>query len=307
MPSPNIIEFLTKQKFSCYDLANNMTQGRASSIIVVNERHSYQRCTFKKRGKTCVLYPYWAEAGMVTTLTLPFDTDATALQRAPHVFGDHDTENFNPTPSSDDETDTDIGFTNVVSIPTFVSGTMIATQQEQREVETPSVDDLVLAKDDGLQPLCWTGQHTVTAQDSLAPIWIQANTSGTDNDLMVSPEHRILLSDYLADLLFSEQDVLVSAKELMNDKKNTRCVGCDVTYVQLMFDRHQIVCSTGLETKSYLPEPQATKSFDPAVVDDIYTLFFKIDPNTGLGCSPTARRVLPPFDVIVLRNAQAAA
>ena len=108
-------------------------------------------------------------------------------------------------------------------------------------------------QDDGLQPLRWIGQRTVAAQDNFAPIRIRANTFGTHDDLMVSPEHRVLIRDNIAELLFGEQEILVSAKDLVNDRSVTRCIGGDVTYVHLMFDRHQVV--------SY-PDQQLLKALD---------------------------------------------
>lgn len=86
---------------------------------------------------------------------------------------------------------------------------------------------------------------------------------------MLSPEHHILIRDNLAELLFREQEVLVSAEDLVNDRSVTRCEGGDVTYVHLMFDRHQAVYSAGLATESFLPGPQTTKSFERNVVEEI--------------------------------------
>ena len=239
---------------------------------------------------------------LATGQTISLNADGTI-----NILGDGDTEDFNFTYTVDNGTNTDIGFVNVSSIPCFVAGTLIATELGQRSVETILLGDLVMTKDDGLQPLRWIGQRTVAAQDNFAPIRIRANTFGTHDDLMVSPEHRILIRDNLAELLFGEQEVLVSAKDLVNDKSVTRCVGGEVTYVHLMFDRHQVVYSAGLATESFLPGPQTTKSFERKVVEEICTLFPEIDPDTGLGYSPAARRILRHFEAQLLRKVQDAA
>jgi hypothetical protein len=234
-----------------------------------------------------------------TGQTISLNADGTI-----NILGDGDTEDFNFTYTVDNGTNTDTGFVNVSSIPCFVAGTLIATEQGQRSVETLLLGDLVMTKDDGLQPLRWIGQRTVAAQDNFAPIRIRANTFGTHDDLMVSPEHRVLIRDNFAELLFGEQEVLVSAKDLVNDRSVTRCVGGNVTYVHLMFDRHQVVYSAGLATESFLPGPQTTKSFERDVVEEICTLFPEIDPDTGLGYSPAARRILRHFEAKLLRNSQ---
>jgi hypothetical protein len=221
-----------------------------------------------------------------------------------NLLGDGDVEDFNFTYTVDDGTNSDTGFVNVSSIPCFVAGTLISTDQGQRDVETLALGDLVLTKDDGLQPLRWIGQRTVAAQDNFAPIRINANTFGQHDELMVSPEHRVLIKDNLAELLFGESEVLVSAKDLVNDKSVTRRVGGEVTYVHLMFDRHQVVYSAGLATESFLPGPQTTKSFERSVVEEICTLFPEIDPDTGLGYSPAARRILRKYEAQLLQKAQ---
>lgn len=239
-----------------------------------------------------------------TGQTISLNADGTI-----NILGDGDpnADDFNFTYTIDDGTNTDVGFVNVSSIPCFVAGTLIATEQGQRSVESILLGDLVMTKDDGLQPLRWIGQRTVAAQENFAPIRIRANTFGTHDDLMVSPEHRILIRDNLAELLFGEQEVLVSAKDLVNDKSVTRCVGGEVTYVHLMFDRHQVVYSAGLATESFLPGPQTTKSFERKVVEEICTLFPEIDPDTGLGYSPAARRILQHFEAQLLHKVQDAA
>ena len=237
-----------------------------------------------------------------TGQTISLNADGTI-----NIVGDGDAEDFNFTYTIANSSNSDTGFVNVSSIPCFVAGTLIATDQGQRRVETLSLGDLINTKDDGLQPLRWIGQRTVAAKDNFAPIHIRANTFGTHDDLMVSPEHRILIRDNLAELLFGEQEVLVAAKDLVNDKTVRRCVGDEVTYVHLMFDQHQVVYSAGLATESFLPGPQTTKSFEPEIVDEICSLFPEIDPETGLGYSPAARRVLRHFEAKLLRDARTAA
>ena len=145
-----------------------------------------------------------------TGQTVSLNADGTV-----NILGDGDVESFNFTYTIDNGTDTDIGIVNVSSIPCFVAGTLITTELGQRNVETLVLGDLILTKDDGLQPLRWKGQRTVAAEDNFAPIRIRANTFGSHDDLMVSPEHWILIRDNLAELLFGEQEVLVSAKDLV--------------------------------------------------------------------------------------------
>ena len=241
------------------------------------------------------------------TITLP--TGQTVRLNADGTFtvtGDGDVENFNFTYMIDNGVDTDVGFVNATGVPCFVAGTMIATPDGERAAETLKPGDLVLTQDDGPQPLRWIGTRQVAATGDFAPIHIRANTFGAHRDLLVSPLHRVLIRDNLAELLFGEAEVLVAARDLVNDRSVSRRAGGEVTYVHLLFDRHQVVFSEGLETESFLPGPQTTKSFEREVVEEIYAIFPEIDPETGQGYSPSARRTLKRYEADLLRASKVA-
>ena len=241
------------------------------------------------------------------TITLP--TGQTVRLNADGTFtitGDGDVENFNFTYTIDNGVDTDVGFVNATGVPCFVAGTMIATPDGERPAETLQPGDLVLTQDDGPQPLRWIGTRQVEATGDFAPIHIRANTFGVHRDLLVSPLHRVLIRDNLAELLFGEAEVLVAARDLVNDRSVCRKAGGQVTYVHLLFDRHQVVFSEGLETESFLPGPQTTKSFEREVVEEICAIFPEIDPETGKGYSPSARRTLKRFEANLLRASKVA-
>ena len=222
------------------------------------------------------------------------------------VLGDGDTENFNFTYTTTNGNDTDVGYVNASSVPCFVAGTLIATPEGERPAETLRPGDLVLTQDEGAQPLRWIGTRTVPAAGEFAPIYIRANTFGTHRDLLLSPLHRVLIRDSLAALLFGEDEVLIAARDLVNDRSVLRKPGGDVTYVHLMFDRHQVVFSEGLATESFLPGPQTARSFESEIVAELSALFPELDPHTGGGYSPAARRTLRRFEADLFRATQAA-
>ena len=117
----------------------------------------------------------------------------------------------------------------------------------------------------------------------MAPIHIRANALGTHGELKVSPQHRILIRDVLAELMFGHAEVLVAAKDLVNDRSIRTVEGGEVEYVHLLFDRHQVIYSEGLETESFLPGPQTTQSFEAEIVEEICTIFPELDLATGHG------------------------
>lgn len=194
----------------------------------------------------------------------------------------------------------DTGFVTVDTIPCFVAGTMIQTADGLRAVETLTPGDMVMTRDDGLQPVRWIGQRTVAATGKLAPIRIEANVLGTHGALMLSPLHRVLIKDAVAELLFGEDEVLVAARDLVNDRTIRPVEGGEVTYVHVMFDQHQVIYSEGLATESFLPGPQTTKSFEAEIVEEISTIFPELNVQTGEGYGPAARPLLKRFEAETL-------
>ena len=221
------------------------------------------------------------------------------------VDGDEELANFTYTIS--DGTDTDVGFVTVNTVPCFVAGTLIRTPGGEVPVERLQPGDLVLTHDNGPQMLRWIGQRRVAAEGKHAPIRIAAHSFGVHRTLMVSPQHRILIRDSLSELLFGEPEVLVAAKHLLNDRTVTRQVGGHVDYVHLLFDEHQVIFSEGLATESFLPGPQTTDGFELEVLEEIISIFPELDPRTGEGYGPSARRTLKEFEAMVLMSGAVAA
>jgi hypothetical protein len=152
----------------------------------------------------------------------------------------------------------------------------------------------------------WIGVREVDAIGAMAPIRIRAGTFGPHETLLVSPQHRVLVRDSQAEMLFGESEVLVAAKDLVNGTSVRRVEGGKVTYVHILFDRHQVVWSAGLATESFLPGPQTTSLFDAAIVAEITAIFPQLDPSTGAGYGPSARRTLKEFEARVLFGEAAA-
>src|SRR6056297_2625673 len=90
----------------------------------------------------------------------------------------------------------------------FTAGTMIDTPLGPRPVERLAAGDAVLTLDHGAQPLLWAGGSAfdaaaLRARPRLTPIRIPAGALGPGNlsrDTLVSPQHRLLLRDWRAEL-----------------------------------------------------------------------------------------------------------
>jgi len=237
------------------------------------------------------------------TVTLP--TGQTVKLNADGTFDittddDFETSSFNygikSIGSDGTVLETDVGFVTVETIPCFVAGTMIDTVDGPRAVEGLDTGDMVITRDDGPQPLRWTGKRTVPAIGKMAPICIRENALGRHGEVRVSPLHRVLVKDALVELMFGEPEVLVAAKDLVNDRSIRVVEGGSVEYVHLMFDRHQVVYSAGLATESFFPGPQASKSFEAEIMAELASLFPELDMTTGDGYGPAARPLLKRYE-----------
>jgi hypothetical protein len=106
---------------------------------------------------------------------------------------------------------------------------------------------------------------------------------------MVSPQHRILVRDSLAELLFGQSEVLIKAKDLINGRGIRTVESDEVEYFHIMFEEHQVVFSEGLASESFLPGPQSSEMFDQEVKDELTEIFPELEVETGEGYSPAAR------------------
>lgn len=223
------------------------------------------------------------------------------------VLGDGDVETVNFTYKVESSTGTsDVAFVTLNSVPCFVAGTLIETDKGEVPVDQLSPGDMVMTKDDGFQPLRWIGSRQVEAKDDFAPIEIKAGTFGDHRTLLLSPLHRVLIQDALAELLFGEPEVLVAARDLVNDNSVRRIEGGMVEYVHIMFDQHQVVYSEGLETESFLPGPQIVHSFEQEMVAEIQAIFPELHLETGIGYGAAARPALKRYEAQLLAHQRVA-
>ena len=164
----------------------------------------------------------------------------------------------------------------------FAAGTMILTDRGERAVEDLIPGDLIWTRDHGFQPLRWCGVRRLDSVElnnnpHFLPIRIEAGALGADlpaQTLTVSPQHRVLVRSTIAQRMFGTSELLVAARQL------TALPGITVqsdlpelTYVHLMFDRHEVILSNGAETESLYPGPQALKALGTAAVEEIFALF----------------------------------
>lgn len=164
----------------------------------------------------------------------------------------------------------------------FVAGTLIETDAGFVAVEKLKVGDKVLTRDNGFKEIFWIGSIKLSAADlrdnpGQRPIRISAGALGPQVpslDLLVSPQHRVLVRSKIAQRMFGTDEVLVAAKQLvMTDGIDVAEDLAQVEYFHILFDQHEIVNSNGAATESLYTGPEALKSLGQAARDEIFALF----------------------------------
>ncbi len=155
-----------------------------------------------------------------------------------------------------------------VACASFVRGTRITLAGgEQRPVEELRVGDRVLTRDEGPQPIRWIGQRTLRATGAFAPVLIRKGALHNANDLLLSPDHRVLVYQRRDRLGAGRAEVMVKVRHLLNGTTVVVRDGGFVEYVQLLLDDHHIVFAEGIAAESLLVDTR-TRAALPAALDE---------------------------------------
>ena len=186
-------------------------------------------------------------------------------------------------------------------IACFVAGTLIDTPSGARPIETLEVGDLVCTEDNGALPLRWVGKTTVMGYGSHAPILFEAGVFGTTAPLWVSPQHRILVRGWQAELYYGADEILVPAKALINGTTIRQVNIPFVTYLHLLFEDHQIIRSHGVLSESFDLASVDTAQWANTTALELKALFPMLQ---GRKDTQTARQVQTVHEGLLLRSVE---
>ncbi|MDO6588167.1 Hint domain-containing protein, partial [Salipiger sp. 1_MG-2023] len=132
----------------------------------------------------------------------------------------------------------------------FTSGTAILTPAGNVAIDDLRVGSLVCTLDNGPQRIVWIGRREVShdeliSRPELLPVLIRRGTLGAERDLLVSRQHGVLIG----------QDSFARSIHLAETMKGVRIARGKrtVTYIHLMFEKHQVIFSEGLAAESFFP------------------------------------------------------
>lgn len=194
-------------------------------------------------------------------------------------------------------------------IPCFTPGTLIATPRGEVAVENLRVGDRIITRDNGMQEIAWIGRRDLdygdmTTAPHLRPVLIRQGSLGNDlpeSDMLVSPNHRLLVANDRTALYFDEHEVLVAAKHLVTSKGGVQTVqSAGVSYIHFMCERHEVVLSNGAWTETFQPGDMTLKGMGNAQRAEIYELFPELKTERGLESYSAARKTLKRHEAALL-------
>lgn len=191
----------------------------------------------------------------------------------------------------------------------FTAGTRIDTPDGVRRIENLRVGEKVLTADSGPQPIRWLeSSHLdpdrLKENPTMRPVRISAGSLGPGipkRDLLVSQQHRILISGPKVEILFGAPEVLVAAKHLcswpgiqidMSDEP--------VTYLHILLDQHEILTAEGAQAESLFLGDEALHSLSSDALQELADIFPDRPTQRHIGFGRAARLILKEFEVLAL-------
>ncbi|WP_370212764.1 Hint domain-containing protein [Roseovarius sp.] len=204
-----------------------------------------------------------------------------------------------------------LNFSEIERVICFTPGTLIATPEGCRPVESLRPGDAVITRDNGIRELCWAGRKDLTpamleTNKQLKPVLIRRDALGPglpDRDMMVSPNHRMLLVSQMAEMMFGEREVLVPAKHLTGlDGVDRVGHAHGVSYVHVMCEQHEVILANGTWSESFQPGDEAMRAVEEAQRDELYALFPELEQAEGRARYLSARMTLRSHEAQALTS-----
>ena len=182
----------------------------------------------------------------------------------------------------------------------FTPGTRILTLTGPVAIEMLAVGDLVITRDHGPQPVRWIGCTRTDARGQFAPVLFSTGAIGNTEPLLVSPNHRMLITGWPSQLFCGEDEMLVAAKHLVNGGTIRTEPQGSIDYLHLLFDRHQIITSHGVWSESFYPGA-LNAAADRATARELARLFPDLRRRAA-DCPTLVRPTAKRFEAAILTS-----
>jgi len=194
-----------------------------------------------------------------------------------------------------------VNFSEIENIICFTPGIRLLTPHGERAVESLRAGDLVITRDHGPQAIRWIGRRTVPGTGRFAPVRVAAHVlDGGRAPLLVSPQHRFLFTGYKAELLFGCDEVLIAARHMVDGLAVTQEDQATVTYIHVMFDRHEVIYAEGAATESFHAGDIGISAITDQAREEMFAIFPELRSNPN-AYGDTARPCLKRHEARLLQ------
>ena len=136
-------------------------------------------------------------------------------------------------------------------MPSLLPGTPLATPWGYQPASKLKRGDTVMTRDAGVVPVLQTINRTVPARGSYRPIRLRAPYFGLQQDIIVSPDQRLIIDGPEVEYLFGQEAVLVPARHLVNGfAALDEACGPTISYTQLLLPSHETLLAAGTALES---------------------------------------------------------
>ncbi|KAB6718097.1 MULTISPECIES: Hint domain-containing protein [Roseobacteraceae] len=192
------------------------------------------------------------------------------------------------------------------SLSGFGPGVMIETSEGPQPVEWLRPGDLLLTRDHGYQPLLWVGRSALDEAHVTKPLRIFAGALGErapERDLILSPDHHILLSAPQIELYFAEAEVFVPVSDIATEAEAAYAIPHpEYAYCHLLMKEHEVLLAEGVWIESLFADERTLSMLPPETVMSLLT---KLGPNHRN--TETARMMLKRGEALALQPRSAIA
>lgn len=217
---------------------------------------------------------------------MEWTADATLndpVQRDDLIASILDTDNWTTADGGGNSNPRGSGFDiDVPSVVCFAGGTLIETLEGQQIIDTLRVGQQVRLLCGRSAPIRWIGKRHICASElarspKLRPVRISAGALGLGlphRDLVVSRQHRLLVTSRIAQRMFGQNSVWVPAIALID--MPGIAVDADITaltYYHILCDDHEVLVAEGAPAESLYLGPEAVKALTASGRAEIAAIF----------------------------------
>ncbi len=187
-------------------------------------------------------------------------------------------------------------------LPALTAQVPILTDQGERPAGSIRRGDIVITDEGERVPVLQVVKRTVPARGSFRPIRLRAPYFKLSQDIVVSPQQRLVMHGSEVEYMFGREAVLVPALHLVNDQSAFHAKGPDlVTYHHLLLPGHEAVLAAGCALESLYIGRMRRKP--EAIAASVLASF---DRNRLPEHAKPVWPVLKPFEAVTLATVRAA-